>query len=74
MANIAEKFGQDVVNQITQIFDFGQNLTWFNKNTNRTLTNYQYNMLVINEAFNDRQENKGINMNTEEKVNEKLKE
>lgn len=31
-------------------------------------------MLVINEAFNDRQENKGINMNTEEKVNEKLKE
>ena len=31
-------------------------------------------MLVINEAFNDQQENKGINMNTEEKVNEKLKE
>lgn len=55
---IAEKFGQDVVNQITQIFDFSQNLTRFNKNTNRTLTNYQYNMLVINEAFNDWQENK----------------
>lgn len=55
---IAEKFGQDVANQITQIFDFSQNLTWFNKNTNRTLTNYQYNMLAINEAFNDWQENK----------------
>lgn len=26
MSNIAEKFGQDVVNQITQIFDFGQNI------------------------------------------------
>ena len=26
MANIAEKFGQDVVNQITQIFDFDQNI------------------------------------------------
>lgn len=31
-------------------------------------------MLVINEAFNDRQENNVKNMNTEEKVNEKLKE
>lgn len=55
---IAKKFGQDVSNQITQIFDLSQNLTWFNKNTNRTLTNDQYNMLVINEAFNDWQENK----------------
>lgn len=55
---IAKKFNQDVANQITQIFDFSQNLTWFDKNTNCTLTNYQYTMLVINEAFNDWQENK----------------
>ena len=55
---IAKKFGQDVANQITQIFDFNQNLTWFDKNTNCTLTNDQYNILVINEAFNDWQENK----------------
>lgn len=50
---IAKKFNQDVVNQITQIFDFSQNLTWFNENTNCTLTNDQYDILVINEAFND---------------------